>query len=120
MKVTEKQLAERYAGMTDAELEALDPRRLTPEAALLRAEELKRRGIAHTAAQEEVWARQDAAREKELKKNHARQLTAVALVAVALLTAFAAPRFIDIPGAASTSVVVVLCVLAIYVLRRRS
>ena len=120
MKVTERQLAERYAGMTDAELEALDPRRLTPEAARIRAEELRKRGIADTAAQEETWARQDEAREKNLKKNHARQLTAVALVAAALLTEFVAARFIDIPGTVSTAIVVVLCVLAIYVLRRRS
>lgn len=120
MKVTEEQLAGRYAGMTDAELEALDPRRLTPEAAQLRAAELKRRGMADTAAQEETWARQDEAREKDLKKNHARQLTAVALVTAALLTEFVAARFIDIPGAVSTAVVVVLCVLAIYVLRRRT
>lgn len=119
MKVTERQLAERYAGMTDAELEALDPRRLTPEAAQLRAEELNRRGMADTPAQEETWARQDEAREKDLKKNHARQLAAVALVAAALLTEFAASRFPAVPGALSTAVVVVLCVLAIWVLRGR-
>ena len=76
--------------------------------------------LADTAAQEETWARQDEAREKDLKKNQARQLTAVALVTAALLTEFVAARFIDIPGAVSTAVVVVLCVLAIYVLRRRT
>lgn len=117
MKVTEEQIAERYAAMTNGELEALDPRRLTPEAARLRVAELERRGLPVTPTGEEARARRD--EDRNIKKDHTRQLTAVALVTAALLTEFAAARFIDIPGPVSTAAVVVLCLLALYVLRRR-
>ena len=118
MKVTEKTLVERYASMTDEELLALDERKLTPEAASLRRAELSRRGVTETSEQE-ARARREDGRQADLRKNRTRQLVAVALVAGALLTEFAAARFIDVPAAASTAVVVVLCVAALWVLRGR-
>ncbi len=119
MKVTERQIAERYAAMTDDDLAALDPAKLTPEAAALRAQELKRRGLADTPAQEEARARQDEAREKALKKNYARQLTAVALVAAALFVEFVLARMVELPSPVRGGIIVVLCLLALYVLRGR-
>ena len=118
MKVTEKTLVERYASMTDEELLALDERKLTPEAASLRRAELSGRGVTETSEQE-ARARREDGRQADLRKNRTRQLVAVALVAGALLTEFAAARFIDVPAAASTAVVVVLCVAALWVLRGR-
>ncbi len=119
MKVTEKTLVERYASMTDEELLALDERKLTPEAASLRRAELSRKGVTETSEQHEARARREDGRQADLRKNRTRQLVAVALVAGALLTEFAAARFIDVPAAASTAVVVVLCVAALWVLRGR-
>ena len=119
MKVTEKQLAARYAGMSDGELLALEPRKLTPEAASLRGAELARRGIVETEAQMEERQKRESAQEATFKKNRTRQLAAAGLAAAALLTEFAAIRLTEIPASVSSVVVVVLCVAAIWVLRRR-
>ena len=119
MKVTPQQIAERYAAMSDEELKSLDPRKLTAGAAALREEELKRRGVADSPGQEERRAAREAALEAARRKNHARQLAAVALAAAALFMEFVAARFADIPRYALTAVIVALCVLALYVLRGR-
>ena len=119
MKVTEKQLAERYAGMSDGELLALDPRKLTPEAAVLRSAELARRGMVETEAQTEERQKRESVQEATFRKNRTRQLVAVALVAAALLTELAAIRLTEIPATVSAAVVVVLCIAALWVLRRR-
>ncbi|WP_294447736.1 hypothetical protein [uncultured Mailhella sp.] len=105
MKVTEQQIAERYAAMTDDDLAALDPAKLTPEAAALRAQELTRRGLVDTPAQAELRARRERAAETTRRKNHARQLAAVALVTAALFVEFVLARMwscLRLCGAASS------------------
>lgn len=119
MKVTEKQIAERYAAMTDDELLALEPQKLTAEAAALREAELERRGVADTPEAQERRERQQQAREAGAGRNRKRQLAALAVVAAALLTELASIRLLDIPPIASGVVVVVLCVLSLWLLRRR-
>ena len=119
MKVTEQQIAERYASMSDEELETLDPGKLTPEAAALRADELKRRGRPDSPAQEEVRAQRERADEATRRKKYGRQLAAVALVAAALLMELVVVRFVHVPQFLLAAVIIVLCGLALYVLRGR-
>lgn len=119
MKVTEQQIAERYAAMTDDDLAALDPARLTPEAAALRAQELTRRGLTDTPAQAEVRAHRERAAETTRRRNHARQLAAVALVTAALFVEFVLARMVELSSAVRGGIIVVLCLLALYVLRGR-
>ena len=119
MKITEEQIAERYASMTDEELASLDPQKLTPEAVKLRAAELDRRGMVSTPAQDEERARREQKRDAYLRRKAAGQRIAVVLVVVALLTEAVSARLIEIPGVVTGAIVVTLCILAIYVLRRR-
>lgn len=119
MKVTEQQIAERYASMTDDDLAALDPAKLTPEAAALRAQELNRRGLTDTPAREEARARREKAAETTGRRNYVRQLVAVLLVAAALFVEFVLARMVEMPSPVQGGVIVVLCVLALYVLRGR-
>ena len=119
MNITEQQIAERYAAMTDDELEALDPDSLTPQAAALRSEELKRRGRTDTAAQEQKRADQRRALDATRRKNYKRQLAAVALVVAALFMELVVARFMHIPQFLLAAIIIVLCVLALCVLRGR-
>ncbi len=120
MKVTDEQIAERYASMTDEELKALDPAKLTAEAAALRAEELKRRGVSETPAEEAKRARFEQEREAQAGRRRRGQLTAVALVVASLAAELVLPRFVEIPDFLLACVVVVLCVLALWAWRGKS
>ncbi len=120
MKITAAQIAERYASMTDEELQSLDPGKLTPEAATLRAEELARRGAVESPAMEEERASRERETEKRLARSVARRRLAVALAVAALLTELALPRVVELPRAATGALVAAFCVLAIYVWRRRA
>lgn len=120
MKVTDEQIAARYASMTDEELKALDPAKLTAEAAALRAEELKRRGVSETPAEEAKRVRFEREREAQAGRRRRGQLIAVALVVASLAAELVLPRFVEVPDFLLACVVVVLCVLALWAWRGKS
>ena len=118
-QITAETLAERYAAMSDAEFAALDPRRLTPEAAEVYAAEAAKRGTAAgvpSLSEQELRFR---ARAEAVRKKRRRQFIASALLLLAVLVEHFSERLPESLMDAKSVAVAVLAVLAVVVLKKR-